>query len=246
MNDGGMRTLLLAAVVTAAIAWFGAAELALPARLAVVIMVGVLPPLLLLQAGIPPGQVDELRRVPVYLSSILFIWAIGIGAWWAGLASGFSATSMGFVRLDPVEGLLWTGVVVLVAVGGLALGRVLRWRETPLLEMLLPRGGTERLVFVLLSLSAGVFEEIAFRGFLIPALHMATDSLALGVVVSSVAFGMLHSYQSATGALRASVLGAVLAVPFLATGSLLPSMAAHALYDVLAGLLLADWALRRH
>jgi membrane protease YdiL (CAAX protease family) len=66
----------------------------------------------------------------------------------------------------------------------------------------------------------------------------------MAVLVSSAAFGMMHSYQRASGALRAGALGALLAAPFLLTGSIYPSMAAHAAYDIVAGLLLADWLVR--
>ena len=114
-----------------------------------------------------------------------------------------------------------------------------------MLERLLPRTHAQRAVFVLLSVSAGVGEELAFRGFLIPALETASGSTRLAVIVSSVAFGMLHSYQRSDGVIRASALGVVMAAPLLATGSLFPSMAAHALYDLVVGLLLADWLVGR-
>ncbi len=45
---------------------------------------------------------------------------------------------------------------------------------------------------------------------------------------------------SVLGALRAAALGALLALPLLLTGSLLPSMIAHAGIDILAGLWLRD------
>lgn len=245
MSGNPLRWLLTMALAASAIVWFGAAELATPARAVVVALVGVLPPLLLLQGTIPPEGLRDLRPLGVYLSSLALICSLGALAWWGGVASGFEPADMGIVAIEPVVALLWTGGLVAVAIGVLALGRALRWRETPLLELLLPRTGIERAVFVLLSIAAGFFEELAFRGFLIPALRVATGSAAMAVALSSIAFGMMHGYQSVTGALRAATLGAVLAVPFLVTGSLLPSMAAHMLYDLIAGLMLADWALRR-
>ena len=245
MNGGAARTLLPIALAGGVIVGFGSAGLPVPARVATILLAGVLPPLLALQGAIRPDEVRELRRLDVYFSSVVLIVGIGGLAWWGGSASGFEAADMGLVGVDAVAGVLWTVGVVLVAIGVLAIGRALRWRETPLLELLLPRSGVERAAFVLLSIAAGVFEELAFRGFLIPALRMVTDSTVLAVVLSSVAFGMMHGYQSIGGAARAATLGAVLAVPFLATGSLIPSMAAHALYDVVVGLFLADWVLRR-
>ena len=237
--------LALAALVFGALIWNGTAALETPARVATLLLAGVLPPVLALQGTMTPTDVAQLRPLSVYASSLVLICALGILAWWGGAASGFTRESMGVVPVDFASGVLWTVAVVLFAIGVLALGRVLRWRETPMLELLLPRTAVERATFVVLSLGAGVFEELAYRGFLIAALRTASGSTALAVVVSSAAFGVMHGYQSATGALRAATLGAVLAVPLLATGSIVPSMAAHALYDVAAGLFLADWALRR-
>jgi len=230
------------ALLAAAAAWLGAAELAEPARVVTVVLVALLPALLLVQARVSAGQLgDDASVLPVYFSSMVLIWAIGALSLWAGWASGITPATMGLIVPDAVAAIAWIGVIVLAALGIALLGRRLGWRESPMLEWLLPVSGRERAVFVLLSISAGVGEEMAYRGFLIPALTEASGSRALAVVVSSLAFGMMHSYQQTTGALRATVLGALLAVPLLTTGSVVPSMAAHALFDVVAGLLLADW-----
>lgn len=245
MTRSPARWLLPAALGASALTWLAAAELPAPARAVTVVLIGLLPPVLMLQAAIPQEALTGLKPVGVYLSSLALICALGLLAWWGGTASGFTPAAMGVVGLEPLATLFWAGGIVLFAIGVLALGRALRWRETPMLELLLPRTTAERVVFVLLAIAAGVFEELAFRGFLIPALRIATGSIPLAVALSSIAFGLMHGYQSLTGALRAATLGVVLGVPFLVTGSLLPSMVAHTLYDVIAGLLLADWALRR-
>ena len=239
------RWVLPVSIAAGAVAWIGAQELPEPARLLTVALVAVLPTLMLGQGTIEADEADELPVVPVYLSSVVVIWGIGAAAVWAAWRSGMPLERLGLVLVDPVTGLVWTGGLTALAIAVLAGGRLLGRREMPLLERLLPRTSTERALFVLLSISAGVGEELAFRGFLIPALQMASGSTALAVVVSSLAFGMLHGYQGPVGVLRAAGLGALLAAPLLATGSLYPSMAAHALYDVIVGLLMADWLLHR-
>ena len=240
-----MPWLLLIGVAATAIAWVASSELAEPARLLTVALVAVLPALLVAQGSLDAAEAARLPVVPAYLSSMVMIWAIGGAALWAGLVSGFSLPELGVVAPEPIGGLAWAGGVTLLALAVLAAGRLGGRTETPMLERLLPRTAAERGVFALLSLSAGIGEELAFRGFLIPAIEVASGSRAVAVVVSSLAFGTLHSYQGARGVLRASVLGALMAVPLLATGSIYPSMAAHALYDLVAGLLLADWLLDR-
>jgi membrane protease YdiL (CAAX protease family) len=59
-------------------------------------------------------------------------------------------------------------------------------------------------------------------------------------VLTSAVFGVLHAYQGSLGMVRTAVLGGVLAWGFLASGSLWPAIAAHAVIDVVAGTLLAD------
>jgi membrane protease YdiL (CAAX protease family) len=235
--------LLAIALIAALAAWFGAAELPDPARAVTVVLVAVLPAFLLVQGGIEQKQLRDARVEPVYISSMVLIWAIAALALWAARESDMSFARMGLILPDPITGVAWTGALVLGAIGVALLGRKLGWRESPMLEWLLPVTTRERALFVLLSVSAGVGEEMAYRAFLIPALAGASGSRALAVIVSSIAFGMMHGYQQATGALRASLLGVLLAVPFLITGSIVPSMAAHALFDIVAGLLLADWLL---
>ena len=163
-------------------------------------------------------------------ATILVVWKEGLG---------FET-----IALPAATMLAWTGGITLAAIILVAGFRALGWHESHVVAWLLPKSTSERIVFVALSICAGLGEEMAFRAFLIPALDVATGSTALAVVVSSAAFGMMHGYQRASGAVRAGALGALLAVPFLVTGSIHPSMAAHAAYDVIAGLLLGDWLVR--
>ena len=238
------RWLIALASVAGALVWIAAGELETPARVFTTLLVGLLPALLMLQARPPVDELRDRSVLPVYLSSIAFISALGIAALWVGRASGFTHADLGLVRTSPVTLVAWTGAMTLGAFTIVAAFRMYGVRESPLVEWLLPKRTHERIVFVLLSISAGAGEELAFRGFLVPALERATGSSLVAVVVSSAAFGMMHSYQQASGALRASALGALLALPVLVTGSIYPSMLAHAAYDIIAGLALADWLMR--
>ena len=233
--------LIVIAAAGGVAAWLGASELPTPARMATVLLVGVLPLLLAAQGAIDARALRETPVEAAYVSSMVLIWAIGAAAAWAGAESGFTPAEMGLVSVDAASGVLWVGAMTVAAIGIAWIGTRFGWRESETLEWLLPESARERALFVALSISAGIGEELAYRAFLIPALERASGSLALAVVVSSIAFGMMHGYQQASGAIRASLLGALLAVPVLVTGSVLPSMAAHALYDIVAGLLITDW-----
>ncbi|GEM_PF-461851 len=199
----------------------------------------LLPTLAIAQLPLMTGMV--LERVPVYLGSIL---SIGI----LGLVGGLLA-----LRLDPPapasftwlplpELLLWSVGLTVAAIGVILLFRPLEARfgggRPELLRDLLPRTGRERRVFALLSLAAGVGEELAYRAYAFLALQMLGLGPWTAAVVASVPFGFLHAYQGPVGVVRTGVMGFVLAVPVVITGSLLPSMVAHTLIDLVVGLIL--------
>jgi membrane protease YdiL (CAAX protease family) len=99
----------------------------------------------------------------------------------------------------------------------------------------MPRDARELLGFALLALMAGINEEFMFRGFAPDHLFRWGLPLWLAVAVVTLSFGLAHGYKSLAGMLRTMLIGLVLAVPVLVTGTLLPSIIAHALMDLLAG-----------
>jgi hypothetical protein len=100
---------------------------------------------------------------------------------------------------------------------------------------MLPRTPRERLAFSGVSLSAGFVEEYLLRGFCLGAVLVASGSMVAAVAVTTVSFGLAHLYQGWRGTAGAMLLGAILAVPVAVTGSLLPSIIAHAATDLLSG-----------
>lgn len=85
-----------------------------------------------------------------------------------------------------------------------------------------------------MSITAGIVEEIVYRGFVLWYLAQVMP-LWIAVVVSSVAFGLAHSYQGATGALRTGLIGLAFGTYFVVTGSIWLPIVAHALLDLLQG-----------
>lgn len=224
---------------------FASGELPWPALALLVVLLAVLPPLSVAQATAAPHAVMELRRLSVYLSSMAALWTLAAVTWLAAHTSGFSPAELGLVAL-PVSSLAgWTAGAFAAALAMAILARHAGVRESDVLVWLIPRSAEEKLVFVGLALTAGFTEEYIFRGFLIPALDVATGVPALAVVLAVGAFAVLHAYQGVGGIIRAALLGAVLAAPFLVTGSLIPSILAHFAYDIVAGLWLADRLIRR-
>lgn len=99
---------------------------------------------------------------------------------------------------------------------------------------LLPRTDSERRLFGAVALTAGIAEEVVYRGFGIAVLAALGPSLpgwAL-VGIAGAAFGLAHAYQGWTGIVTTGLLGSVLAAVYLDTGSLLVPVLLHALIDL--------------
>ena len=84
----------------------------------------------------------------------------------------------------------------------------------------------------LVSIAAGVGEELLFRGFLQAAIADWPNPW-IGLAVASLLFGMAH-FITPTYAVLATLLGAYLGGLWLACDNLLAPIVTHALYDFLA------------
>jgi CAAX protease family protein len=196
-------------------------------------------------------ELGEVPRSVLYLSASLTQWLLaGLGAG-TMLATSRGLSSIGFRRLPAAAGLDWTLVLVVASLASMGLVLTLEswgvWpRETDLVYLLLPEKPREKLwcVFVLAP-TAAICEEFLYRGYLLTVLREWLHSPRWGWVVSSAAFGMAHTYQGASGVVRAGLLGALLAYPVLRLGSLYPSMAAHLVIDAVALVWLGPALLRR-
>lgn len=234
----------LGAAAAGILVWVASPELRWPARALTAILLGPAPIALMLQANAANTLPRPLPRVPIYLGTTLGLWALGLLALGAGALSGFTTRLMGLTPLHTDQFVVWTGFGMLASAAIVALFRAFGFRDSAIMREIVPITPGEKGLFIGLSVSAGVCEELTFRGFLLPALMVATGSLAGGVLLSSLAFGLLHAHQRAGGAMRAALLGAVLSVPLIVTGSVFASMAAHAIVDIVGGLWLARWIFR--
>ncbi len=97
---------------------------------------------------------------------------------------------------------------------------------------LLPRNRAELRYGWLLSINAGVVEELLFRLAFPVLIFAATGNVAFSVAASIALFGLLHIYQGVAGVIGSLVIGTVLMAVFLASGSILLAVALHALIDL--------------
>ena len=97
---------------------------------------------------------------------------------------------------------------------------------------LLPRNRAELRYGWLLSVNAGVVEELLFRLALPVLIFTATGNAAVAVAGSIALFGLLHLYQGVWGVTGSLLIGTLLMAVFLSTGSILVAVALHALIDL--------------
>ena len=112
------------------------------------------------------------------------------------------------------------------------------------IQPLLPRNAAERRLTALLSLNAGFGEELFFRLAMPLVLAIVTGNALLAFVIATLAFGALHLYQGWIGVVAASIVGAVMAAIYLATGSIWVVVILHAAID-LNGLVLMPYLAER-
>jgi membrane protease YdiL (CAAX protease family) len=205
---------------------------------------------------------DTGARRHVYWRALAFEWIsalLALGALefnWNQLNPKFlDLDSMGLIQSLSQGGAFPTGVVAGVLGGIVAgtLGFVIarmkanrrgtpppqdvplpRWRKLlPDFFALLPVTIHERLLWAAVAISAGVCEEVVFRGWLLAMLH---GHVELGgtrlILVAAIVFGLAHVYQGITGVILTAFAGAFFCVLYIATGSLLVPILLHSLVDV--------------
>lgn len=139
-----------------------------------------------------------------------------------------AGTSIGLLTV----GWAWILVAGTAAVVALAFMLVGRQRYDPVYETLVSLP-VHRALFV--SVSAGVTEEVIYRGFLLTRLASLTGSEWVAVVVGGLAFAAMHAAsRSRTRLVQLGAMGVAFGVAFFSTDSLLAVVVVHAAYNALS------------
>jgi len=212
-----------------------------------------------LKADVAKG--DTQARMRVYRKAIVFEWVsallalVGLGFDWSKLnpqSLDLSGTSLAqlVVRTHDFDGGILTGVFFGVAIGTIAIfvarkranqrgataarnerGAWLR-KLIPDFSALIPSTSRERLVWLFVAISAGICEEIVFRGWLLSVLHNPVGLAGTALIAAAaLSFGMAHAYQGITGMILTAFAGALFCALYLATGSLLVPIVLHVVID---------------
>jgi membrane protease YdiL (CAAX protease family) len=183
-------------------------------------------------------------RARIYLETLAIEWiALAVlGAAWYLL--GRPAAALGLV--PPGGNSFWIGVAVLVVLTGFL---IYSWRSAFAMTQeqkdkqvntlgdlvhVLPQSHREYRHFVAISITAGIVEEILYRGFVFWYLAQVMPIWAV-IAVSSIVFGIGHTYQGAGGVVRVTGIGIAFGIFYVLTGSIWLPILAHAIFDVLQG-----------
>ncbi|MCC6348500.1 MAG: CPBP family intramembrane metalloprotease [Candidatus Eisenbacteria bacterium] len=107
-------------------------------------------------------------------------------------------------------------------------------------KRLMPASRAEWPGFVALCLTAGVCEELLFRGFLLWLFAQFLPAWWQAALAQAALFGIAHAYQGARGVLQTFAVGVFLTGVMWISGAIWPAMLVHALLDLNSG----DFAVR--
>ena len=138
-------------------------------------------------------------------------------------------------------GLVFVSAWAMMAVVGAALLPLHLHQASGVVRALAPHSAPELVLWMLVSLSAGVGEEFVFRGYLLRQFTRWSGNVPVAVVGTAVLFGCMHFYEGAAGVMLITVLGAGYATVAARRGDLRTVMVAHFLQDAVTG-----WVIYMH
>ncbi|GAA2711847.1 CPBP family intramembrane glutamic endopeptidase [Actinoplanes palleronii] len=190
------------------------------------------------------------NRSRFYRRFIVIGWVRAVLATLVVFSAGLSLTDIGLAGpgSGPTAGvpdggtLGWLAAATLILSTGIGAVRARRSMRAGQIHpqrvkiaALVPRTTGERWHAAALSITAGVTEEILFRGALI-ALGITVFHLPMPVAaaLSLVLFAAMHAYQGRLGVLNSGFVGLLFTILTLLSGSLVPAIAMHIAVDLFA------------
>jgi len=184
------------------------------------------------------GQLNEFTRIITYIVTIVMLWGLFGLVWVATTFEKTGLKGIGFYKIRKLD-FAWAGAALLGAitiVSGVAwtLGQI----GMPVpgeIALLLPTEWTGRILWVVMSFTAGFCEESVFRGFLMTRIRLifGLKSWAIPVIASTLIFAVCHAYQSFSGMIVIGIYGLILALIYIRARSIWPVIIAHFFQDFL-------------
>jgi uncharacterized protein len=188
-----------------------------------------------------PLSSDQMLQVCLWLIALEWLWVRFV---YKGLqAHGYSMREfIGRPWLTPrqlagdlVYAALALGFSYALFVGADPLLSHVEAASNPLLPAV-PSGIAGTFVWIGLSLSAGICEEIVFRGYLQRQLAALSGSAGVAILGQAIVFGAAHGYEGVSAVIKIVVYGLVIGAMAQWRGNIRAGVVAHAAWDILEGL----------
>lgn len=141
----------------------------------------------------------------------------------------------------------WSFLVAAAILAVLIVVMIPRWRKAVekrerRVYLFMARDNRERGIWVLISLLAGIGEEVTYRGVMFILLWRITGSGIAAALIAAVVFGISHYIQGWTSALLIVGFALIFQGLYYISGSLLAPVLLHFIYDVVAGFMYGHFA----
>jgi membrane protease YdiL (CAAX protease family) len=196
------------------------------------------------KARIAAGEPNARRNG--YRRTLIGQWIVALAALVIWMRNGRSWTELGVAPVSDwrlVVGVALAAATIaffthqVLAIGRASPEKLAAFRPgLAYVEFMLPRTREERRWFIALSITAGICEELLYRGYLMWLLR-AYIGVPLAAIGTIVLFGAGHIYQGPKGAMKAGAAAVIMTGTVLLSGWLLPAVLLHAALDVSAGVL---------
>jgi uncharacterized protein len=180
------------------------------------------------------------QAIHIYLAAILMDWALLYYCWVGVHRRGGN--------LKTLSGGRWTSWKSLATDVGIAVPFWVLWEGAAYgvhwllgpssarsVDSLLPQTLLEILIWIATSMTAGICEEMAFRGYVQRQFHALTGSVFMAVLGQGLMFGLVHSYQGWKNVIVISVLGVLFGILAAWRRNLRTNIMVHAWADVWSG-----------
>ncbi len=184
------------------------------------------------------ANMDETIRIFTYIVTIISLWILYGVIYLAVIKEKTTVNSIGLVKLRVLD--FARGFAILMAL--FVIATILTYFMAQLgyvipgeVEMFLPQELFGKLLWVVMSFTAGFCEEAVFRGYLMTRIRLLGkfNSWTVPVILSSLFFGIPHLYQGLAGVVVITAVGALFAVSYVRYKTIWPAVIAHFFLDFL-------------
>jgi membrane protease YdiL (CAAX protease family) len=185
-------------------------------------------------------------RLRLYASTVASQWVAAAVIFWRATAHSIPAPMLGLaipnVALTAAVAALLAALIFanqIVSLRRLTLRPSEAQGVLPQLALkIFPQDTVERLAFFVVVTTVAICEEFIYRGFVQRVLaDWAGNVVLVGIFGSAAMFALAHLYQGRRGLVSTFIVGLLFSAVRAWTGSLVPSLVAHFVADLTAGLL---------